>query len=417
VIPPQSTPVSNAFFGATIRYLVEDQNGRSSDLTPFPPFSVSTFRFWDVDQWSAIEPSEGVFNWSKMDQEIAIAQRNGVSDFIFTFGRIPLWASTAPTTSCAEAVGSCAPPDQQAFDTFVATLVQRYCGTIEYFETWNEPNRPPWWSGTNSQLLTVAQHLYQIARDPANCGCTNGVCAPNGGVNPNKVLLPSISTLQTSYLAWLDSYLATAGAEYPYADVAAFHGYDEPNPENIIADVALFRKVMAKHGLSSLELWATEADWGEEATPVDQDQASWLLRYNASLVASGVSRFIWYAYDSCSFGTLWTTQACKGTQGPSDVLTAPGAASQVIRNWLTGATLTQCTTYQNGLWMCELQRPGTYDAWMLWSATSTTISVPIPTDSGLTVYRDWQDNVSALPTQLTVSKMPVLLESEDLAQL
>jgi hypothetical protein len=74
----------------------------------------------------------------------------------------------------------------------------------------------------------------------------------------------------------------------------------------------------------------------------------------------------------------------------------------------------RCQQYENGLWACALQRAGGYRAWMLWSSTGTEISVPIGEDSGLTVYRDWQNNVDTLPTELTVDQMPVLLENHDL---
>ena len=117
------------------------------------------------------------------------------------------------------------PPDMNAFDNFATQLVQRYCGTVKYYEPWNEPDNPQFWDGTDAQLLTIARHTYQIAKDPANCGCTNGVCSPNGGVNPNQVLLPPISGLGPGSIAWLNSYLASAGTSYPYADIAAFHGY------------------------------------------------------------------------------------------------------------------------------------------------------------------------------------------------
>ena len=53
-------------------------------------------------------------------------------------------------------------------------------------------------------------------------------------------------------------------------------------------------------------------------------------------------------------------------------------------------------------------------AWMLWSSTGTSISVPVPANLGLTVYRDWQNNLSSLQPELTVTQMPVLLESSDL---
>jgi len=81
----------------------------------------------------------------------------------------------------------------------------------------------------------------------------------------------------------------------------------------------------------------------------------------------------------------------------------------VIEDWLIGATLADCQLYQNGLWVCELQRPENENTWMIWSSTGDDITVPIPPGSGLSSYRDWQNNVVALSTTLTVGQMPVLL--------
>jgi len=98
---------------------------------------------------------------------------------------------------------------------------------------------------------------YQIAKDPANCGCSNGVSSPQGGNNPNLVLLPSINSINGDNLKWLNGYLATAGTVYPYAEVAWFHGYGYTQPEDITQGVPKLRQTLAKHGLSSLELWDT----------------------------------------------------------------------------------------------------------------------------------------------------------------
>jgi hypothetical protein len=136
------------------------------------------------------------------------------------------------------------------------------------------------------------------------------------------------------------------------------------------------------------------------------------MRYHAAQAALGVTRFVWYAYDQCGWGTLWSSPLCTANQGPTGQLTEAGNAYSTIENWFTGANLTQCQQYQNGLWACELQRSGGYDAWMLWSSTGTNLSVPVPQNLGLTVYRDWQGNVHTLPAELTVNQMPVLLENQ-----
>jgi len=403
-VPPRAgSPIAPSYFGMTIQHT----------STPFPDFPVSTLRYWDVAPWASIESARSAYDWSHLDAELALGQQNGVTDSLYTFGDVPPWASTDPAAPCSggDGAGTCAPPDRAAFDDFVTTIVQRYCGKIQYYETWNEANIAPYWNGTQAQMLAIASDVNQIVKDPANCGCTNGVCSPGGGVNPNHVLLPSINKVNTASLAWLDSYLSQTGSTYPYADIAAFHGYgtvSNANPEQIVSQVQSLNQVLAAHGLDGLPLWNTEASWGA-LTTVGADQAAWLMRYQTAQAAAGVSRFLWYAYDSCGWGTLWVGPWCTNTTMPLGQINAAGAAYPVIQTWLSGASLDQCQAYQNGLWICALERPGGYKAWIVWSSTGTWIDVPIQASSGLLIYRDWQNDVNALGPDLMVGSTPVLL--------
>jgi hypothetical protein len=404
--PP--APVSNAYFGMTIHRLVP--NPASLPVTPFPPFPLHTLRLWDVVNWSTLEPAQGQYDWTVMDGAIAVAKQNGVSDFIFTLGDGPQWAYANPGATCGsgQAAGPCDAPDLNALENFLTQVVQRYCGLVQYYETWNEPN---WgfWNGTIAQLLAVAAQLDQIAKDPANCGCSDGVCSPGGGSNPNQVLLPSISNIAGG-LNWLDSYLSAAGANYPYADITAFHGYGYAQPEQIAQGVAQLQQVLAKHGLSGLELWDTEASWGPTAAGAQEQEASWLMRFHIIQQLAGVSRFVWYAYDNCGWGTLWGP-ACGSSPDSWQGVRLSGDAYATLETWLAGAILTHCDAYQNGLWACELQRSGGYEGWILWDSTGTGLSVPVPNQLQLKQYHDWRNNVSTLPQEITVDQMPVLLDN------
>ena len=91
-------------------------------------------------------------------------------------------------------------------------------------------------------------------------------------------------------------------------------------------------------------------------------------------------------------------------------LRQPGVAYRTLAGWLTGATLTHCQTYKNGLWACELRRDSGYSAWVVWSASSSEIPITVPAALALTHYRDWQDHSTSLPAQLTITAVPVLLE-------
>jgi hypothetical protein len=395
----------------TIHRLVYNPVSPSKPVAPFPPFPLRTFRFWDVVNWTSLESAEDQFDWAIMDGTIGVAQQNGVRDFVFTLGDVPPWASTNPADSCAgNSPGACDAPKMRAFDDFVTHVVQRYCGVVRYYETWNEPNLTTFWNGTNAQLLTVARDLYRIAKDPANCGCANGVCAPGGGANPNQVLLPSINSINADNLDWLDKYLGTAGANYPYADITTFHGYNYTQPEGIAEGVRELKEVLGKHGLSSVELWDTEASWGNTVANDEEQEASWLMRFHVAQAVSGVSRFVWYAYDNCAWGTLWG-HACGSSRDDWQGVRLPGEAYATLEGWLSGATLTHCEYYKDGLWACELQRSGGYEGWMLWSSKGTNLSVSIPSGLKLARYHDWRNNVAPLPAEINVDQMPVLAEN------
>lgn len=413
VLPNQSAgAVAATYFGMHIHRLA-DPSLAASQLTPFPAFSFSTQRLWDTTTWPMIEPSKGNFTWAKLDDTVAAASAHGVSDYIFTFGYVPQWASSNPGGDCAPTpLGSCfVPADMADFDNFATQLVQRYCGTITYYETWNEPNGHGYWQGTNAQLLTITQHLYSIAKNPANCGCTGHSCSPGGGTNPNKVLLPSISNVATG-TTWLQNWLAFVGSPYPYADIAAFHGYGYANnPEAIYPGVQSMQSTLSQYGLGNVELWNTEASWGDGSYTQDYE-ASWLMRYYIVQAASGVSRFMWYAYDNCGWGTLWGP-SCSATP---DTWTGPREASgayATVQQWLTGATVESCESYADGTWMCKLTRPGDYVALAVWNSDGNSTTVPVDDSLGLTQYRDWQNNKAALGGTLVVGQMPVLLENKD----
>lgn len=174
--------------------------------------------------------------------------------------------------------------------------------------------------------------------------------------------------------------------------------------------VPQLKKTLAKHGLSSLQLWDTEASWGATVANDQEQEASWLMRFHVAQALSGVSRFVWYAYDNCAFGTLWGP-ACHDSTDNWQGVRLPGEAYANLEGWMAGATLTHCDQYQDGLWACELQRASGYDGWILWASTGTSLSVPIPNGLPLTQYRDWQNNVHVLPEAITVDQMPVLVEN------
>lgn len=314
------------FFGMHIQCVVAPC---STGTVPYPTsLKFATVRLWDSAYWSLIEPGRDVYNWTELDSLTGIASANGVASFVFSFGNPPAWALN-PDGSV----------NQQDADDFLNVFVRRECGTIQYYETWNEANLPSAWTGTQAQLVTLAQHFYTIVK--ANC--------PSA-----KVLTPSVNTItDTDSRQWLINWL-NQGVPY---DIIAFHGYTQ-QPEAVQQDMQWLRSVV---GLK-VEVWDTEGSWGHEGSLTEAQEANWLMRTYIMQAASGVSRFYWYAYGSTTWGTLYNRQAAT--------------AYETVSGWLTGATINDCSSDVAQNWTCTITRSDSTRATITWNAAQPD-STPI----------------------------------------
>ena len=119
----------------------------------------------------------------------------------------------------------------------------------------------------------------------------------------------------------------------------------------------------------------------------------------------GVSRKIWYAYDSVNVGTFYV-------QGTGN-LTDAGTAYIQVASWLTGASLNGQFQLTNGaIWYGDLTRSGGYQARIIWTPADGATAYSVPAQ--FTQYRDYagmKHNISN--HTVTLGIIPILLESGD----
>ncbi len=409
-----NSQINSTYFGQHMEYL---GGYVAPPATPFPSASeggqFGTFRFWDTAYWASVEPSNGRYSWTVLSELEANLKSNGVSNMIFTFGHVPAWASTKPNGSCTPATaGSCYPPTDSAWTSFVTQVVKQNCGVITYYELWNEANLTIFYNGTPSELVHLASLAYPIIHSTANCSV--------GGTNPNEVLMPSINDLSSGSISWLNKYLAAGGGKY--ADIGAFHGYSLSTTKpgyvldsQLVSWVANYKAALAKYKLS-LPIWNTEYSWGDTddfpiSTLGEPARQGFIAQTMLLFAASGVSRSIWYMYDACDWGTMYGPNC--GTSPNSDTESGPrmtATAYGSIQTWMIGATLSGCKLSGN-TWVCGLTRssPVGYSAQAVWSQTgSGTYTVP----SGAIQYRDLNGNLYTVSgTTVSITNLPILLEN------
>ena len=385
--------------------------------------------------WVTMERTKGKFDFQAFDNYMAAAQAHGLVDsatntanFAMTLAAgTPGWAvadqqtcntGTAGVTVCT------APPDNiQDWKDFLTALTQHYNGQtqphIKYYELWNEFNIPLWWTGTDAQMLALAQAAYPIIhQDPYSVLLTPSVAGAIGPVQAD------------SGVVWMTRYLQAGGSKY--ADAGAFHGYtggglvdgSYPMPEqdstagckggtvcfgSIITRSAQMRAVFDQNGLAGKPMYQTEGSWGNMNITDLDTQIAWLARWNllqaglrSSLDLQMADWFTWGGGTTFGWGDL---------EDASLQPTAAGLAYNQVFNWVVGATISQpCSGAANGTWTCTLARPNGYIAQAAWNTQGSASYTPGP---GYAQYRDLAGNTMpiAAGASIPIGAKPVLVET------
>jgi hypothetical protein len=350
---------------------------------PWPTARFGTLRLWDTGTaWTSLEPQQGVWNWQPLDIWVAAAEQHGVPDILLTLGQTPPWASTNPDDVNYVGAGAPAPPtDNQYWRDYITAVAQRYKGRIRYYEIWNEPNDPTYYTGSVDELAELTKEAYTIIKS----------------VDPGNTIL-SPAAYATGYL---DQLLQAGIASY--VDMIAYHFYETP-PELAAADIANVNLVMAAHGASAIPVWATEGASGNNATAPEDLAAAYLVRKYLIHLAFGSIRFDWYAWGKA-------TTFCVGTEeNDPRVLTEAGRAFGILLSWLRGASLTGASVdAASGTWQIGLTLDGGTHAIIVWNPYQT-VPFAIPTTLDSVSQHDIFGSVTPVQgSSVSVGSSPVLL--------
>lgn len=209
--------------------------------------------------WRFLEPQRGVFDWSRADLIVQEANRYHVRlqpIIVFT----PAWAAGDPTAAPA--------PDD--FRTFVSALVGRYHRDIQYWELWNEPDLPHYWTADERAYVDdILIPGYQAAKaaDPSSRVIIGG---PSWGA-----------------VEWFDTIYTLGGGNS--FDIIAWHEYTPV--ATVLQSVRDVKGVLSAHGQANKPMWLGELG-AAVANVTDTTQAS-LLR-GVLTANSGLAQVDWY---------------------------------------------------------------------------------------------------------------------------
>jgi hypothetical protein len=382
VLTRSTHTVPSTFFGMHIHFAPKG--------TPWPVISFGTLRLWDADViWAALEPRKGKWRFGKLDTNVDLAEAHK-TEVLLTLGQSPTWASARPSEPSAYKPGAAAEPAHiEDWKNYVRTVATRYKGRIHYYEIWNEPNLPGFYSGSIDQMVTLAREAYAILKevDPAA-----------------KVVSPSVTMAQG--IPWLEQYFIKGGATY--TDIIGYHFYVFPDPpEAMVPLIRNVRQLMTQYGIVGKPLWNTEAGWTKPKLFSSGSEASaYVARAYILNWAAGVDRFYWYAWDNHAWVTLEMTQTDNKTLKPA------GIAYGEVRKWIVGAKLLSCGQDSQGTWLAQITRDNGYKGFIIWSPDKT-INFAIPKEYNTTQMKDLTGHTTSVTggSQLSIGMRPVLLEN------
>jgi hypothetical protein len=260
---------------------------------------------------------------------------------LLVLGMTPRFHSTHPGHSGALGAGSADMPTKRSWINYVYRVVNRYKGRHVDYQVWNEANVRSYWRGTTRQMAKLTRWASRVV---------------NNNDRSAKVVAPALATRLTSQRRWLrEFYAERLGGKRvsSYVDVVSLNLYPLPKdePEDSMRLLDASRTMLSRAGVHK-PIWNTEINYGllggGQADGISRaKEASFVARTYVLNAANNVKRVFWYAWD---LQQLANTQL---TYSNGESLTRAGHAYEVVRGWLLGTRVGDCSRDRRGTWSCE----------------------------------------------------------------
>lgn len=370
------------------------------------------FHSWRVitgdTHWFSLEPERGVWKFGALDNAISRAEAKG-AEVLFTLGYPARWAADRRHVEDWTRGHALAPDNLTDWEIYLRQVVGRYKGRIKYYELMNEPHFTEvdgrWRSKRDFPVATMVE-MAQIASRVIK------------EVDPDAKLVSMSPSGMHDGVKRVDAFLRAGGGKY--IDVLGFHFYAK-GPENIPGLVNALRRVLRSNGYAHLPIWNTESGFYIDGPDKPHGKATrpphhplYSPELGAAVVsraltlgaASGLKRFYWYSWDIPTMALAY---------GRGRDINLAGRAYIKTERWLRGATINDCRTADDKLWICSLSR-GTRQARLVWNTTGP-LEWEVPAQWQVRQFEQLlgqSRSVTSLGT-LHVNESPTLIVSDEQA--
>lgn len=225
-------------------------------LDTMQAMGVTQFRMFIP--WRAVEPTQGVYNWTDVDKVIDAAEERGMA-VLGAVTSTPTWASDVQDS----AYGT--PRDPEDFGDFMGELASRYgagdgdpeSARISAYEIWNEPQSFVFWSPKPDPVayteLLKAGYTAIKEVDPTGTVVGGVVTA---GLTWGDVNISPVEFVQTMYESGAAGYF-DALSYHPYNYDWKF-GDGAGNAISAVGQLEAMQALMEQYGDRDKEVWTSE---------------------------------------------------------------------------------------------------------------------------------------------------------------
>ena len=379
---------------------VTSRNFGMTDFNPvtWPQAKVGAIRLWDSGvTWREIETSRGVFDFSRLDAQVAAARARG-AQVLLVLGQTPSFHAVRPGAPGAYGAGATSMPRLTAWRNYVGKVVRRYEGRGVDYQVWNEANVSSFWTGSTRQMATLTKVTAKVVNN-------NDASA--------DVVSPALATRLTSQRRYLRDFYALRTGRRPvsdWVDVVSLHLYPlaKQGPE-ASAKLLAASKIMLGALNVRKPIWNTEINYGLQTggggTAKDisnKKQAAFVARTYLLDISGGVKRTFWYTWD---IGDLANTRLSRPDGNPSRA----GIAYRVLGNWLIGTRMQGCDRSRSGTYTCTVTDGGSVKR-IYWNPSRTVNVRAVKSATKLTNLRGTVDSLKG-GESLRVGISPIMVRS------
>lgn len=261
-------------------------------------------RLFTTFTWQRLERQQGQFDFERSDRDLDIMQEHNIIPLAILGTGAPAWAARDRDPNF-RGWACWTPRSVEDWESFVETVFNRYGDRVHYYEVWNEPYYPGFFTdrvegnqriiGSAEDYLALQKATYQLAQASRH---------------------PLVIGWNTNTMEEMDRHLELLDLEIlAYTDFIGIHQYvAQPNPgPALLRQIERLRESLGPLA-NEIPIWNTEGGHGPSAlynlyqnAPPRQDlefhlvHAQWYCMYFLDSLAAGVERFFPYVMGAPNF--------------------------------------------------------------------------------------------------------------------